>query len=134
MKREWELQKELCQQLPCGCNVSEVLNVQASRKEYSWNKLSPEDRKLWAAAAVKGWQVYIDNEAVQVLSIQRSQDIRRELAQQGRLGSILRPRFVLTDKADGLRTVDKQHRQAALCPSGGTWFPRCCKFGRQAET
>lgn len=105
-EREWELQKELCQQLPCGCNVSEVLNVQASRKEYSWNKLSPEDRKLWAAAAVKGWQVYIDNEAVQVLSIQRSQDIRRELAQQGRLGSILRPRFVLTDKADGLRTVD----------------------------
>ena len=105
-EREWELQKELCQQLPCGCDVSEVLNVQASRKEYSWNKLSPEDRKLWADAAVKGWQVYIDNEAVQVLSIQRSQDVRRELAQQGRLGSILRPRFVLTDKADGLRTVD----------------------------
>ena len=105
-EREWELQRELCQQLPCGSDFSEVLNVQASRKEYSWNKMSPEDRKLWSAAAVKGWQVYIDNEAVQVLSVQRSIDVRRELAQQGRLGSILRPRFVLTDKADGLRTLD----------------------------
>ena len=60
-EREWELQKELCQLLPCGGMSHEAMNVQASRKEYAWTKMSSEDRKLWAEAAVKGWQVYVDN-------------------------------------------------------------------------
>ena len=105
-EREWELQKELCQLLPCGGMSHEAMNVQASRKEYTWTKMSSDDRKLWAEAAVKGWQVYVDNEAVQVMSMQRSADVRRELAQKGELNKILRPRFVLTDKSDGLRTKE----------------------------
>ena len=105
-ERDWEVQKSLCQQFPCGSASYEALNVQASRKEYAWNKMNPEDKKLWAEAAVKGWQVYIDNEAVQVLSLQKSADVKRELAQRGELNKILRPRFVLTDKADGLRTKE----------------------------
>ena len=73
--------------------------------------MNAEDKKLWAEAAVKGWQVYVDNEAVQILSMQRSSDVKRELAQQGELNKILRPRFVLTDR-----------------------FPGCCKFGRSSQT
>ena len=105
-EREWELQKELCQLLPCGGLSHEAMNVQASRKEYTWTKMFREDRKLWSEAAVKGWQVYVDNEAIQVLSMQRSADVKRELSQKGELNKILRPRFVLTDKADGLRTKE----------------------------
>ena len=105
-ERDWEVQKSLFQLLPCGSASFEALNVQASRKEYAWSKMNAEDKKLWAEAAVKGWQVYVDNEAVQILSMQRSSDVKRELAQQGELNKILRPRFVLTDKADGLRTKE----------------------------
>eukprot|EP00435_Cladocopium_sp_Y103_P044136 s2398_g12.t1 len=103
-EREWELQRELAQQLPCGDGAHESMTVQVSRKEYQWSKMSPEDRKLWGDAAVKGWQAYLENEAVQVLDMKRSAEVRRELAQKGELGKIMRPRFVCTDKADGLRT------------------------------
>ena len=103
-EREWELQRELSQQLPCGDGALEAMTVQASRKEYQWSKMGPEDRKLWSEAATKGWQTYLENEAVQVLDMKRSAEVRRELAQKGELDKIMRPRFVLTDKADGLRT------------------------------
>ena len=105
-EREWELQKSLGQSLPCGDGARQAMTVQASRKEYDWAKMSPERRTLWQEAAQKGWQVYLDNEAVEVLTPQQSADVRRDLAQRGELGKIMRPRFVLTDKADGLRTEE----------------------------
>ena len=58
-------------------------------------------------AAEKGWQVYVDNDAddaIEILTLSESMAVRKRLAKQGELDKILVPRFVCTDKADGLRT------------------------------
>jgi transposase InsO family protein len=104
-EKDWKLMQELGEMFPTGSS-HEALNVQASRKEYNWNQLSPEDRKGFADAAVQGWQVYFDNGALEVLDMKTSGEIRRQLAKDGALDKILQPRFVLTDKHDGLRTED----------------------------
>lgn len=67
--------------------------------------MSPQQKKLWSEAAEKGWKTYVDNNAVQVLSMAESNAVRRDLARRGELDRILQPRFVLTDKHDGLRTA-----------------------------
>ena len=90
-----------------GDGAREAMSVQASRKEYEWSKMNGDDRALWQVAAEKGWQAYLDNEAVEVLTPQQSADVRRDLAQRGELRKIMRPRFVFTDKADGLRTAER---------------------------
>ena len=66
--------------------------------------MTPEDKKLWGEAAVKGWMAYIDNEAIEVLSMEESRRVRAELARKSELDRILVPRFVCTDKNDGLRS------------------------------
>ena len=104
-EEEWSLQKKLGLTLPCGDGGFEACNVQASRKEYHWSKMSAEQRKLWGEAAIKGWLAYIDNRALDVLSLDESRKVRQRLAQAGELDKILQPRFVLTDKHDGLRTA-----------------------------
>jgi len=103
-EREWETLKSLGSQLPCG-DCHHVLAAQAARKEYHWTQLSPAKKELWREAAIKGWNVYIDNNAIQGLSfILHCQKIRKGLAKRNQLDKILQPRFVLTDKHDGLRT------------------------------
>lgn len=103
-ERDWNTLQALGSQIPGG-ESSEVYAVQAARKEYHWTQLSPERKKLWAEAAVTGWKAYIDNSAVQALSLKESADIRRDLARRKELDRILVPRFVLTDKHDGVRTA-----------------------------
>ena len=102
-EREWRLREELGSVLPVG-RVHETEVVQAARKEYHYNKLSPELKAKYDDAAVNGWKAYTDNQAIEVLSREESLAIRRDLAKRGELDRILRPMFVLTDKHDGLRT------------------------------
>ena len=83
----------------------ETFSVQASRKEYVWSQLSPEKKELWREAAIKGWNAYVENAAVKVLSVEESKKVRTDLARRGQLDLILQPRFVLTDMHDGLRTA-----------------------------
>ena len=66
--------------------------------------MTPERKKLWSEAAVKGWNAYVDNNAIQILSVEEFARVRKDLAKRGELDRILQPRFVLTDKHDGLRT------------------------------
>ena len=107
-ERDWKIREALGEPWPCGAEHShETLNVQASRKEYSWRSLTPADRQGFADAAIQGWSVYLDNGAIEVLSLKQSSEVRRQLAKEQALDKILKPRFVLTDKNDGLRTVDK---------------------------
>ena len=101
---EWQLQRELGQTMPCGGSTHDVDAVQAARKEYRWRDLGPAERKLYSEAAVDGWAAYTNNMAVEILGKQKTDAVRRELAQKGELDRILRPRWVLTDKHDGLRT------------------------------
>ncbi|CAK9106138.1 Uncharacterized protein SCF082_LOCUS49439 [Durusdinium trenchii] len=69
-ERDWNTIVALGLSLPCGEEMHESYAVQAARKEYAWSKMSATDKKLWGDAAVSGWQVYIDNAAVQVLSLE----------------------------------------------------------------
>ena len=101
-ERDWELQRQLGQSLPNGSH--DVAAVQTARKEYQWSKMTPTQKKLWSEAAVQGWQAYVDNKAVQVLSMEEPAKVYKDLAKRGELDRILQPRFVLTDKHDGLRT------------------------------
>ena len=96
----------------------EAMTVKASRKEYQWSKMNSEDRKLWSEAAIKGWQTYLEDEAVQVLDMKRSAEVRRELAQKGELDKITCPWFVLADKADGLRPQDQQFGEETISTQG----------------
>ena len=82
--------------------------VQTARKEYHYKRMDSDTRALFDEAAIAGWKVYIDNDAIEVLDRPTSDKIRRELAAKGQLDSILRPRFVMTDKNDGLRTETHQ--------------------------
>jgi hypothetical protein len=99
------LQVELGKQLPSGQPVQESNAVQAARKEYHWSQMSDEHKKLWGDAATTGWKAYVDNEAIKVLSMQESQAVRRDLGRRKELDRIMTPRFVMTDKHDGLRTA-----------------------------
>ena len=104
-ERDWQLLHRLGAQLPSGAPPEhDVLALQTARKEYQWSKMSEHQKKLWGEAAVTGWKAYIDNSAVEVLSLHESSRIRKELSRRGELDRILVPRFVLTDKHDGLRT------------------------------
>ena len=86
--------------LPSGLPEDHEVSAATARKEHQWGHMTAEERKLWHKAAEKGWQAYVDNEAVQVLNVKESAAIRKQLAARGELDRILVPRFVLTDKAD----------------------------------
>ena len=110
-ERDWKTIQALGMTLPVGEipfemkeDAHEAFAVQASRKEYVWSQLNPEKKELWREAAVKGWNAYVENSAVKILSLEESKQVRKDLARRGELDLILQPRFVLTDKHDGLRT------------------------------
>ena len=91
--------------LPTGVpgELSEV-NAALARREYQWAKMSEADKRLWSRAAEKGWAAYLENDAVKILSLEESLAVRRRLAKAGELDRVLTPRFVCTDKKDGIRT------------------------------
>ena len=84
----------------------EVNVILASRKEYKWHEMNDHQKKLFAEAADTGWKVWVDNDAVSVLSKQEAAEVRERLRRSGEGSKILQPRFVFTDKNDGLRTPD----------------------------
>ncbi|OLP79745.1 Copia protein [Symbiodinium microadriaticum] len=104
-RTQWELFEKLGLDWPKGSSAEHSVEAATARKEMVWSKLGASQRKLWEAAAVKGWRAYTDNQAVQVLSEQETQRVKRDLARKGELDKILKPRWVMTDKAEGLRTA-----------------------------
>ena len=88
---------------PCG--EQEALAVQTARNEYKWKDMPADVKPLFREAAKKGWEVWLDNKAVEILSPQESMAVRERLRREGKLSAILTPRFVFTDKHDGLRTA-----------------------------
>ena len=51
-----------------------------------------------------GWKAYLDNDAVEFLSLKEGAEVRKRLARDGKLDKIMKPRFVLVDKHEPLRT------------------------------
>lgn len=70
-----------------------------------WKNMTPEQQKLWGDAAVDGWNVYVQNDAVTVLDMDESRKVWNDLKRRGETDRVLVPRFVCTDKHDGLRTA-----------------------------
>ena len=82
----------------------EAFAVQAARKEYHWRTMTPEQRQAFKEAAAEAWNVWIKNDAVEVLSEQETEKTLATLRQRGELHKVLTPRYVFTDKHDGVRT------------------------------
>ena len=91
---------------PSGRNEFEVDAVQAARKEYFWPNMNRAQRRAFEQAAKKAWDVWIANEAVEELLAEESKIVWRELKNKNETYKVLTPRFVYTDKNDGLRTAD----------------------------
>ncbi|CAE7237175.1 unnamed protein product [Symbiodinium microadriaticum] len=106
-RSQHELLQALGAPLPTG--VADDLHeccAALARKEYKWSQMDEKQRALWGKAAEKGWAAYVDNAAIEILSLKESQAVRTRLAKAGELDRIMQPRFVLTDKADGVRTPE----------------------------
>ena len=108
----WQLQQDLRKahlepvsgpMLPTGVFAVEALAV-TSRREMSWNKMTPDERTQFQNSANKHWALWLQHNAVQVLSEADSAKLRLVLEDRDDLELILRPRWVLTDKNDGRRT------------------------------
>ena len=78
-----------------------------ARREIPWRSMNEEKRREFQKAAEKHWAVWLENEAVRVLSASETARVREELRQKGEEDRIIGARFVLTDKNDGLRTESK---------------------------
>ncbi len=110
----WQLKEKMGSSWPKGGEDSEnfiiseheVNVILASRKEYKWNDMSERQKELFREAALTGWNTWVDNNAVSVLSVQEAEEVRQRLRRSQEGAKILQPRYVFTDKNDGLRTPD----------------------------
>ena len=106
-RSEFLARKKLGLMWPCGADeLHEANAVQAARKEYYWRAMTPDQKAALRVAAEAGWSVWETNEAVEVLDDKTSQRIRADLKAKKEDCKILTPRWVFTDKHDGLRTKE----------------------------
>ena len=89
------------------CSRPEVYAVQTARKEYKWKEMQIEDKPHFKEAAKVGWQAWVDNGAVELLNARDAQAVRARLKARGEQCKILIPRYVYTDKHDGIRTSSR---------------------------
>ena len=101
-RSDWEAQETLREMWPTSSH--EVYAAQTARKELKWTTMKEVDKPAFQEAANKGWSVWTENDAVQVLTPEASDRVVASLRAKGELHRILQPRWVFTDKNDGLRT------------------------------
>jgi len=75
-------------------------------REFQWSKMDNESRTAFQKAAEDQWAKWVDNEALEPIPPKEADVVRKRLASQGKLGEILVPRFVLTDKNSALSTKE----------------------------
>ena len=97
---------ELCG-VPWPMGENEVNAAKTARREIKWKEIPEKDKPEFRAAAETGWKVQIDNSAFEVLEDAEARKVRDRLQRTGQMYKVLVPRFVYTDKNDGLRTVSK---------------------------
>lgn len=107
-RSQWEIKEALGQTWPCGKVEYEAQAVQAARKEFTWSKLNPQQKDEFREACKAGWQVWSDNGAVEALDPATSKRVIADLRRRGEMAKLLTPRWVMTDKNDGLRTENRQ--------------------------
>ena len=104
-RTEWAARQKLGYDWPRGQDdVNEAMAVQTARKEYFWSNMTADQKEAYRKAADAGWNVWITNDAVEVLPDEEAARVRSELKKKKEDCKILTPRWVFTDKHDGLRT------------------------------
>ncbi|CAE7641422.1 RE2 [Symbiodinium sp. CCMP2456] len=88
-QREWQLRMDVGECFPVG-NEHHIDAVQAARKEYNYRSLTPQLKQKYDEAAIAGWKAYIDNQAVELLDVEASLRVRKDLASRGELDRNLR--------------------------------------------
>ena len=105
-RSEWLAHQKLGLSWPNGSQPDhEVQAVQANRKEFRWRTMSSEEKKAFAEAAEQAWSVWEENAAIEVLTQEESERVRRRLLANKEGSKILTPRYVFTDRHEGLRTA-----------------------------
>ncbi|CAK9063210.1 unnamed protein product, partial [Durusdinium trenchii] len=106
-RSEWQARQNLGLDWPTGDSTeAEVLAVQANRKEFRWKTMSETEKEAFKEAARQAWAVWEENDAVEILTPEESSRVRRRLAGAHEGSKILTPRYVFTDKHEGLRTAE----------------------------
>ena len=102
---EWSARQKLGCDWPCGQDdFNEAMAVQTARKEYFWSNMNEDQKEAYRKAADAGWNVWIAHDAVEVLPDEEAARVRSDLKKKKEECKILTPRWVFTDKHDGLRT------------------------------
>lgn len=103
-RTEWQTMEALGLKWPTGHH--ELTAVQAARKEYKWHDMKEADKPAYKEAAKKGWNVWTENGAVDLLSKEASERAVASLRARGELYRLLQPRWVLSTRtmASGPRT------------------------------
>ena len=117
-RSEWLLHERLGIQWPKGqteLGEHETLAVQAARKEYFGKSMDDAAKKAFHDAAMEAWQIWPDNNAVEIISLEESEKIRSRLARDNENHKLLAPRYVFTDTNEPLRT--KNHPLPLQSPS-----------------
>ncbi|CAK8992833.1 unnamed protein product, partial [Durusdinium trenchii] len=79
-RSEWLAHQKLGLSWPNGSQPDhEVQAVQANRKEFRWRTMSSEEKKAFAEAAEQAWSVWEENAAIEVLTQEESERVRRRL-------------------------------------------------------
>ena len=94
----------------------QTMRLALFKRGHIWSKMNDSQKKLWGEEAKKGWAVYVDNNALKVLTMKESAKICRELARRGELDeSLSLDLFVLTSVMDFgqplIRCPSKRHRK-----------------------
>ena len=100
--------RELCRNGALKNLPSETHDVllTSGGKEFQWSKMDGTSKAAFQKAAEDQWSKWVDNEALEPIPPKEADALRKKLASQGKLGEILIPRFVLTDKNAALSTKD----------------------------
>lgn len=124
MVSDWKTRHSLGLPWPSQRAEFEVDAVQSARKEHTWRTMSAADKEEFKKAAIKGWEVWVQNDAVQVLSEDESRRIRSELQQRGESHKL----NTLTEVRLYRQTRRSSDRRAAVavtgkCQTGRSWIP-----------
>ncbi|CAL1132431.1 unnamed protein product, partial [Cladocopium goreaui] len=85
-RTEWHVHQRLGLPWPCGHDdlvENDVMAVQANRKEFHWRSMSDAEKAEFKIAAEQAWSVWKENDAVEELSPEESQRVRKRLKREG---------------------------------------------------
>ena len=105
-RSEWQVHQRLGVPWPTGApSTQEVNAVQAARKEFHWRSMTSDEKIAFAEAAKQAWAVWEENDAIEILTPEESDEVRKRLKACKEDSRILTPRYVFTDRHESLRTA-----------------------------